>query len=106
MVALAGCARAPATSNVPAEGSGTEARRLVAAGALLLDVRTPEEYGARHLDGAINVPVDELQARIAEVPAGRQVVVYCASGRRSARAAELLKERGYSVYNLGSIDDW
>ncbi len=89
------------------------AHRLVSEGALLLDVRTPSEYADRHLQGAVNVPVDNLQSRsedLAKLTGGdkkKAIVVYCAAGRRAARAKKLLLDEGYErVTNLGGIDDW
>jgi rhodanese-related sulfurtransferase len=89
------------------------AHRLVAAGALLIDVRAPSEYAERHLKGAINIPVDDLQDRSNEVEklAGgdkaKPIVVYCAAGRRAAKAKTILLAKGYfQVTNLGGIDDW
>lgn len=73
--------------------------------ALLLDVRTPGEFSGGHLEGAVNVPVQELEQRLAEVgPTDRPVVVYCRSGVRSARAAGLLEAAGFTrVHDLGGI---
>lgn len=85
---------------------GAEARRLVGAGATLLDVRSPEEFGAGHLQGAINVPVQVLAGRMGELSKGRKVVVYCRSGARSASAAGLLERAGYDVYDLGPMHAW
>jgi rhodanese-related sulfurtransferase len=80
----------------------------VAAGARLVDVRSPAEFASGHLDGAINLPVDELPARAGEIgPADTSVVVYCRSGARSARAAGILREKGYSrVLDLGAMSRW
>lgn len=88
--------------------SGREGRALVEAGALLLDVRSPEEFAAGHLEGALNIPVGELEARLAEVGAKeRPVVVYCRSGARSSRARSLLLEKGWQrVENLGGLGNW
>lgn len=98
------------TSGAKAENgavaNGGEARRLVEAGATLLDVRTGEEFGDEHLPGAVNIPVDDLAARLGEVPQQRPVVVYCRSGNRSARAARVLAEQGYQVRDLGPMDAW
>lgn len=84
------------------------AHRLVAAGGVLVDVRTPEEYAARHLDGAVNIPVDELSARLGEVDKltggdkGKPIVVYCQSGGRAGRAKSVLVGAGHpQVENLG-----
>jgi rhodanese-related sulfurtransferase len=91
-----------------AESRSTVAHRLVAAGALLLDVRTPEEFGEGHLPAALNIPVGELERRLAEVgDHARPVVVYCASGRRSAEAARRLSSAGYAqVHDLGGMSAW
>jgi rhodanese-related sulfurtransferase len=90
------------------ELQGAEARQLVAAGARLLDVRSPGEFDRGHLPGAINVPVQELEARLTEVgPPDHDVVVYCRSGHRSTNAAELLRRHGFTkVHNLGPMTAW
>ncbi|MBX5481229.1 MAG: rhodanese-like domain-containing protein [Myxococcaceae bacterium] len=84
------------------------ARRKVAAGAVLLDVRTPQEFMAGHLEGAKNIPVQELQRRLDEVgPKSTPVVVYCAGGMRAAAACEVLRRSGFEdVFNLGAMSAW
>ena len=74
----------------------------------VLDVRTPGEYASGHLPGALNIPVQELDRRVAEVgPADRELIVYCRSGHRSSRATEILRQHGYSkVHNLGPMTAW
>lgn len=62
----------------------------------VLDVRTPEEYVAGHVPGAVNIPHDQVAARLAEVPKDKDVVLYCRSGRRAAMAAEVLAGNGYA----------
>jgi phage shock protein E len=88
--------------------AGPEARRLVAAGARLVDVRSPDEFAAGHLPGAVNVPVGTLADRLAEVgPKDGTVIVYCHTGMRSARAASLLRDNGFTdVRNLGPMRAW
>jgi phage shock protein E len=90
------------------EIQGGDARKLVAAGARLLDVRSPEEYARGHLPDALNIPVQELDRRVAEVgPTDGELVVYCRSGHRSSRAAEILRQHGFSkVHNLGPMTAW
>jgi phage shock protein E len=85
-----------------------EAHALVKKGARLVDVRTPEEFAAGHVEGAVNIPVHELDKRLAELePKDKPVVVYCKSGRRSAKAKDLLQKAGFtSVHNLGGMDRW
>lgn len=86
---------------------GPTARAKVEDGALLLDVRTPGEFQAGHVNGALNIPVDELERRIGELKADRAVVVYCRSGGRSARAAGLLGKHGFGeVSDLGPMSAW
>jgi glyoxylase-like metal-dependent hydrolase (beta-lactamase superfamily II)/rhodanese-related sulfurtransferase len=60
----------------------------------ILDVRGPKEWEAGHLDGAVHIPLNQLSDRLAEVPAGRPLVVHCQGGYRSAIAASLLKKHG------------
>lgn len=87
--------------------SGERAHELVDAGALLVDVRTPQEFAASHLDGAVNVPVSDLPRRVGELPTDRALVMYCASGMRSARALHALKKTGrVDVFDLGSHRNW
>lgn len=81
------------------------AQKLVAPGALLLDVRSAEEFAQSHVAGARNIPVQELQGRLRELDRARPIAVYCRSGRRSALAAELLVRSGFpSVQDLGGLD--
>jgi len=90
------------------------ARRLVDEdNALLLDVRTPEEFAEGYAEGATNIPVQQLADRLSEIEQllegdhQRPIVVYCRSGRRATRAKEMLLEAGFSkVTNLGGLTDW
>jgi rhodanese-related sulfurtransferase len=84
------------------------ARALVEQGARLVDVRSPGEFAGGHLPGALNIPVGEVGARHGELgDRTRPVVVYCASGMRSASAASALKGLGFSqVYDLGAMARW
>jgi len=90
------------------EIQGGEARKLVAAGARLVDVRSPEEYARGHLPGAVNIPVQELDGRLADVgPVDHELIVYCRSGHRSSRAAQILRAHGFTkVHNLGPMTAW
>jgi len=77
---------------------------------VLLDVRTPEEFAAGHIPGAINIPHDQLPNRLAEIAGAKNknVVVYCRTGRRSAIAQETLTTQGFtSVRHLeGDMVKW
>jgi phage shock protein E len=88
----------------PARLEVSEARKLIAAGARLLDVRTPAEFAGGHLKGAVNIPVQELAGRLGELDKSETVLVYCASGGRSASAARLLGSAGFGkVHDLGGM---
>lgn len=87
--------------------SGAQAKEHVNAGALLVDVRSADEFSAGHIHNAVNIPVGELDQRMAELPTDRAIVVYCASGMRSGRALALLQRSGRDdVYDLGAHRNW
>ena len=66
----------------------------------LLDVRTREEYERGHMEGFVNIPVDELRDRLGELPGGKPVYAVCQSGLRSYVACRVLEQRGYPCYNF------
>ena len=73
----------------------------------ILDVRTQEEYDQGHIEGSDLIPVSMLEENISEIPVGVPIVVYCKSGGRSASAAHILVEKGFSqVYDMGGISEW
>ena len=65
---------------------------------VVLDVRTPQEFAEGHVPGAINIPHDQVEARLAELAGARDkdLVVYCRSGKRAALAAETLRKHGFT----------
>jgi len=75
---------------------------------MFLDVRTPEEYKAGHIEGAVLLPVQELEKRLSEVSKEKRVYVYCHSGKRSAKASNILADAGFSnIENVeGGIVAW
>lgn len=84
-----------------------DAKALVDAGAVIIDVRTPGEFASGHAKGALNVPVQQLPARLSEIDASKGVVLYCASGMRSARAASILRDAGIdNVHDIGPLSAW
>ncbi|MEX1253280.1 MAG: rhodanese-like domain-containing protein [Dehalococcoidia bacterium] len=86
----------------------SQAQRLLADGAVALDVREPTEVRAGRVDDAIAIPLGELAARIEEVPKDRPVIVYCGHGERSSTGVSLLERAGLSdLMNLdGGYDAW
>lgn len=86
--------------------SAEAARKHLAAGGLVIDVRSPEEFRAGQVANAINIPLGELRERVPQVVKDRQqpLLVHCLSGGRSAVARQQLKSLGYqNVFNLGSF---
>jgi rhodanese-related sulfurtransferase len=97
-------------SDIPLPGPAVDAaegNRMVDAGALLLDVREPDEWAVGRDPRAVLVPLGQLAARVAELPADRPIVVICRSGRRSDLAAGYLRQRGLDAVNLaGGMQAW
>jgi phage shock protein E len=76
---------------------------LKAKGALLVDVRSPDEFGVANAPGTVNIPLGDLGSRLSEIPKTAPVVVCCASGTRSGMARMVLKKNGYTdVHNVGA----
>ena len=85
--------------------SAAEARKHLMTGALVVDVRTVEEFKAGHLAGAMNIPLGELQNTISHTVADKNqiLLLHCLSGTRSGIARRMLRGLGYqNVFNLGS----
>lgn len=66
----------------------------------ILDVRTPEEFEAGHLPGAVNIPIDQLRERMGEVPRDQKIAAYCQVGQRGYLATRILNQAGFSVMNV------
>lgn len=98
LAAVAACApEAPA--GTPPIAPAELADRLAAGTApVILDVRSPEEYEAGHIPGAVNVPHDQLAAQLEslDLPKSSEVVLHCERGGRAREAEEVLNEAGYS----------
>lgn len=77
-------------------------RALVDQGALVLDVRTPAEFGQGHVPGSRNVPLDRLPSQLQTLDRSKPILVCCASGARSAAAKAILDRAGFTgVRNAG-----
>lgn len=85
-----------------------EAERLIEKGALLVDVRTPDEFALGSMPGAVNIPDREIRSRIAELPQDKPIVLMCTMGLRGHIAGRILLQRGFSqVYNVtGGYRTW
>lgn len=107
------CALLLASSAIAADAeisaSELEARIRADDAPFVLDVRTASEFAQGRVPGAVNVPYDEVRARLAEIAdqRDREVVVYCRSGKRAAKAADVLSEEGFQVLHLtGDMNGW
>jgi rhodanese-related sulfurtransferase len=77
-------------------------QELKKAGALIVDVRSPGEFSAGHIKGAVNIPVNTLASHLPKVPKTKPIITCCASGMRSASAKQILMNSGFeNVYNGG-----
>lgn len=84
-----------------ADISNAELRELAGKGARLVDVRSPGEYAMGHIEGAENVPVEQITSAAGSWDKSVPVIVYCATGARSMNAAQFLAANGFTkVYNL------
>lgn len=84
-----------------------EADRLVAAGALMLDVREDDEWAAGHAPVAVHVPMGDVVDRMGELPTDRTIVCMCRVGGRSGSVALHLAGSGYDVRNIaGGMQAW
>ncbi|MBE6408681.1 MAG: rhodanese-like domain-containing protein [Lentisphaerae bacterium] len=86
----------------------TESKISMENNAVLLDVRTPEEHKSGYLEGAVLLPLAELESKISSKVSDKNtpVYIYCRSGRRAGTAVETLKAMGYTdLHNLGGLKD-
>lgn len=76
--------------------------------AVVVDVREPAEFVAGHLPNARNIPLEQIEARAADLPSNKPIVTVCASGQRSGKATAALRKAGREdVYSLdGGVDAW
>ena len=75
---------------------------------LLLDIRNPREWATEHVAGSVNIPLNHLQERIAEIPRDRRIAVHCAGGYRSSIAASILHRSGITnlIEMAGGLAAW
>ncbi|MCX7029549.1 MAG: rhodanese-like domain-containing protein [Spirochaetes bacterium] len=87
--------------------AGNTVKDKIAAGARVVDVRTPGEFADGAYPRAVNIPLPALPARMHELePKDKPIVLYCASGARSGQGMRFLKQNGFTdVINAGGLDD-
>lgn len=107
LAAAVACAAEPVVAPVTQEAL-LERQQRADADLVVLDVRSPAEFAAGHVPGAMNIPHDRIGEHLAEVPRDKDVVLYCQSGRRAGIAAQVLAEQGYTrLFHLeGDIAAW
>lgn len=88
-------------------GSQISLKQLLSNGAIVVDVRTPEEYNSGHYKGSLNIPLDTVASRTVELKSkGRPIIAVCRSGARSGAAAAMLSASGIQVFNGGGWMDF
>ena len=107
VVVLTGCSTATSATNMEATKFS---QKVSESGVITLDVRTPDEFMAGHIAGAINIDVEGMQfeTEIAKLDKSKTYAVYCQSGRRSGIAVETMGRAGFnSLFNLtNGIQGW
>lgn len=76
-------------------------KELLANGAIVLDVRSVQEYQNGHIENAINIPINTLEANLNKLDKTKPIITCCLSGTRSSYAEKLLNQHGFIVYNGG-----
>lgn len=85
-------------------GSGLEIH--IKNGAVILDVRTEQEYKTGHIEGSVNISLGSIRERYTELDRNKTYITVCSHGLRSVKAEQILKERGFRhVYNGGAWSD-
>jgi rhodanese-related sulfurtransferase len=83
-------------------GPSADFKTLVANGAQIIDVRTPQEFKSGHIKGSVNIPLQNLNSQLSKIKKDKPVITCCASGMRSASAKSILKSNGFQeVHNGG-----
>ncbi len=81
--------------------SKNDLKEKIKAGALLIDVRTKEEFRSGHVEGAVNIPLDVLSGKASKLKKDVPIVTVCQSGMRSSTATSILRNKGFEAYNGG-----
>jgi len=92
-----------AIKNLLGFGPKVDYRDLIQKGAVIIDVRTPNEFRGGHIKSALNIPLNNLASQVSKIKKDKPVITCCASGMRSASAKSYLQSNGFKeVYNGGS----
>lgn len=98
------------SNNVPDTISIEKAMDLVNGGAIIIDVRNPDDYSLGHIKGSVSIPINYIESDVSSAMRGinsdSTIIVYCRMGTNSRRAVSILKNAGYNnVYDLGGIEN-
>ena len=95
-------------TGLPSEIQVTQAYDMYQKGAFFLDVRTTDEWNQGHIARSVLIPLDELQARLNELPKDKDIVVVCRSGTRSKEGASILRQAGFTRVTCmtGGLQAW
>lgn len=92
--------------NVAASERAEQGWQLIEKGAMIVDVRTPQEFSEGHLDNAVNFPLSELDKHFQYVDKDQAIVLYCRSGNRSGKAYQYLQSQGFTnLHNAGGLEE-
>ncbi|EGR2758523.1 rhodanese-like domain-containing protein [Vibrio parahaemolyticus] len=92
--------------NVAASERAEQGWQLIEQGAMIVDVRTPQEFSEGHLDNAVNFPLSELDKHFKDVKKDQLIVLYCRSGNRSGQAYQYLQSQGFTnLHNAGGLEE-
>jgi rhodanese-related sulfurtransferase len=107
LIASLGGEQASSTGTLPASVSVSEAYQMYQDGTFVLDVRTPEEWNEFHAPNTTLIPLDELAARVNELPKDQPIVVVCRSGNRSQAGRDILLQAGFAATSMnGGLNEW
>lgn len=92
--------------NLVGQADNQAIAEAIRGGAFLVDVRTPDEFASGSVPGAVNIPLDVVEARLSEFKGKKGIVVFCRSGNRSSQAKSILERHGVTgVINGGTWDN-
>lgn len=107
LIASLGGEQASNADGLPAFVSVDEAYQMYQEGTFVLDVRTPEEWNEFHAPDTTLIPLDQLAARVNELPKDQPIVVICRSGNRSQSGRDILLQAGFDATSVnGGLNEW
>ena len=107
LIASMGGEQSSNAGTLPASVSVDEAHQMYTDGTFVLDVRTPEEWNEFHVPNTTLIPLDELTARVNELPKDQPILVVCRSGNRSQTGRDILLQAGFNAISMdGGLNAW